>query len=230
LELQRDGLNAMTVHDGELSPEALTVIGGLCHHAEVLTAFGNTMAASYLRLVPNQEAPTRICWSDMNRSALIRVPLAWSRAASLANQVNPPSPPLEKVSRQTVELRTPDGSALVHLLLSAITRIADEAFDDPTSAETARKRYVTAAGLKDQRVASTFPQLPGSCAEAASLLQRRRMLFEKEGMFPREIIDYVLNLLRGEDDSHMARELWELGASDRDRAVRQLLHRDLHRH
>jgi glutamine synthetase len=230
LELQRDGLNAMTVHDGELSPEALTVIGGLCHHAEVLTAFGNTMAASYLRLVPNQEAPTRICWSDMNRSALIRVPLAWSRAASLANQVNPPSPPLEKVSRQTVELRTPDGSALVHLLLSAITRIADEAFDDPTSAETARKRYVTAAGLKDQRVASTFPQLPGSCAEAASLLQRRRMLFEKEGMFPWEIIDYVLNLLRGEDDSHLARELWELGASDRDRAVRQLLHRDLHRH
>ena len=56
------------------------------------------------------------------------------------------------------------------------------------------------------------------------------MLFEKEGMFPREIIDYVLNLLRGEDDSHLARELWELGASDRDRAVRQLLHRDLHRH
>ncbi|MCB9087456.1 MAG: hypothetical protein H6628_03995 [Calditrichae bacterium] len=40
----------------------------------LLTAFGNTTSSAYLRLVPNQEAPTHICWSDLNRSALIRVP------------------------------------------------------------------------------------------------------------------------------------------------------------
>ena len=44
-------------------------------HAGPLTAFGNTVAASYLRLVPDQEAPTRICWGHRNRSSLIRVPL-----------------------------------------------------------------------------------------------------------------------------------------------------------
>jgi len=230
LELQRNGRNAIASRAGDLSSEALTLIGGLCKHADVLTAFGNTMAASYLRLVPNQEAPTRICWSDMNRSALIRVPLAWTRAGALANQINPPSPPLDQLSRQTVELRTPDGSALIHLLLSAITQVADEAFQDPTSADTARQRYVTAEGLKDEKIASALPHLPGSCAEAASLLQRRRTLFEREGAFPREIIDYVLNLLRAEEDAHLASELWELNESDRAGAVKQLLHRELHRH
>jgi glutamine synthetase len=54
-----------------------------------LTAFGNTTSSAYLRLVPNQEAPTRICWSDLNRSAMIRVPLGWAHGGNLARQINP---------------------------------------------------------------------------------------------------------------------------------------------
>ena len=33
-------------------------------------ALMNPVSSAYLRLVPNQEAPTRICWSDQNRSAI----------------------------------------------------------------------------------------------------------------------------------------------------------------
>lgn len=44
--------------DGSLSVEAKKVIGGLCEYADLLTALGNTESAAYLRLVPNQEAPT----------------------------------------------------------------------------------------------------------------------------------------------------------------------------
>ena len=48
------GGNALAV----LVPMLLTVIGGYLSHAASLTAFGNTVPVSFLRLVPHQEAPT----------------------------------------------------------------------------------------------------------------------------------------------------------------------------
>jgi glutamine synthetase len=84
--------------DGSLSVEAKKVIGGLCEYADLLTALGNTESAAYLRLVPNQEAPTRVCWSDSNRSAMIRVPLGWSKVDNLAHSLNAPQRLLLKQS------------------------------------------------------------------------------------------------------------------------------------
>ncbi|MFH1573226.1 MAG: glutamine synthetase family protein [Acidobacteriota bacterium] len=114
MELIKDGRNLMAGPDGKLSEEALRLIGGLVHYAPSLSAFGNTVASAFLRLVPNQEAPVRICWSDSNRSALIRVPLGWSETSDLAARVNP----VERDSfsdnrgRQTVEIRSPDAGIL----------------------------------------------------------------------------------------------------------------------
>jgi glutamine synthetase len=123
MELRKNGKNIMTGKNGALSPDARKVIGGVCHYADTLTAFGNTTSSAYLRLVPNQEAPTHICWSDLNRSALIRIPLAWSNLNNLAQRLNPQqeTPFGESVNLQTVELRSPDGSAITHLLLAGIT-------------------------------------------------------------------------------------------------------------
>jgi len=54
----------------------------------------------------------------MNRSALIRVPLGWIKGRNLAMKVNPleNTPFEDSKDRQTVEFRSPDGSALVHML------------------------------------------------------------------------------------------------------------------
>ena len=71
LELIKNAENIMSTADGSLSEDARKLIAGLVYYASTLSAFGNTVASSFLRLVPNQEAPTRICWSDNNRSALI---------------------------------------------------------------------------------------------------------------------------------------------------------------
>ena len=130
LELRRDGRNVMTGESGALSEEARRLIGGLCRYADSLTAFGNTTSSAYLRLVPHQEAPTLVCWSDLNRGAMIRVPLAWTKKRHLARGVNPQDTTPHKAGdgRQTVELRTPDGSALIHLLLAGMTMSADWAF------------------------------------------------------------------------------------------------------
>jgi len=52
----------MLVKNGKLSDIAKKVIAGYLDLASSLTAFGNTVPTSYLRLVPHQEAPTNICW------------------------------------------------------------------------------------------------------------------------------------------------------------------------
>lgn len=230
MELARKGRNVMTRPDGTLSDDALRLIGGLCTHADVLTAFGNTTAASFLRLVPNQEAPTHICWSDMNRSALIRVPLGWNNVGTLADRINPREPAPHAEPCQTVELRTPDGSALIHLLLAGITRVAESALLDSGTLITAKDRYITAAGLQDEQVADTLPILPRSCAEAAALLEQKREFFERDGLFPSRIVDYVLKLLRSEQDDRLAKDLHELGPQQRARTMRKVMHRDPHRH
>lgn len=75
--------------NGKLSPVARKMMTGILDMADALTTFGNTIPTSYLRLVPNQEAPTRICWGERNRSALVRVPLGWTGKQNMAAKANP---------------------------------------------------------------------------------------------------------------------------------------------
>lgn len=54
--LEKDGKN-LTAENGKLSDLAKKMIAGILSSADALTAFGNTIPTSYLRLVPHQEAP-----------------------------------------------------------------------------------------------------------------------------------------------------------------------------
>ena len=49
-------------------------ISGIITHAREFTAITNPTVNSYKRIVPGYEAPCYICWSDANRSAMIRIP------------------------------------------------------------------------------------------------------------------------------------------------------------
>ncbi len=89
--LEKDGKNMM-VEDGKLSDTARKMIAGMLDLSKALTAFGNTIPTSYLRLVPHQEAPTNICWGDRNRSVLVRVPLGWTGITTMINDANPAEP------------------------------------------------------------------------------------------------------------------------------------------
>lgn len=239
LELRRDGQNIMADAEGKLSIEAKKLIGGLCAYADSLTAFGNTVSSAYLRLVPHQEAPTHICWSDLNRSALIRVPLGWSNLRHLAKRLNPQEKGRfdDPKSRQTVELRSPDGSAIVHLLMAGIVTAADWAFrDDRTiwgfgsSLELADKLYVKGNVFTDEKLLMRLPSLPRSCVESSRLLLAKRDLYERDGVFPPSVIDYIARLLQAENDELMNQKLANLPADERLREVRKIMHKDLHRH
>ena len=99
------------IEKGDLSLGAKKIISGYMSLAKSLTAFGNTVPTSYLRLVPHQEAPTKICWGFRDRSALVRVPLSWFNAGNMVQTINPGVNNTNfKVDHgQTVEFRSADG-------------------------------------------------------------------------------------------------------------------------
>ena len=60
--------------DYRLSRLAYNFIAGQMEHARALSAIVAPTVNSYKRLTPGYEAPVYICWAQLNRSALIRVP------------------------------------------------------------------------------------------------------------------------------------------------------------
>lgn len=49
-------------------------MSGIITHSRSITAVTNPIINSYKRLVPGYEAPCYVCWSDANRSSMIRIP------------------------------------------------------------------------------------------------------------------------------------------------------------
>ena len=233
--LYKDGKNIMRDENGKLSKEAMRVIGGLGKYAPSLTAFGNTVTSSYARLVPHQEAPTKICWSDSNRSALIRVPLGWVGVNNLASKVNPQQKDklTEQSGRQTVELRSPDGSAHIHLLLAGMTLAALDGLTDEASEKRADELHVTGNIHDNKELLSKLQDLPASCSESAEILVRDRKLYENHDVVSPKIIDYFYNLLKSEKDDDFQKLLKGYQPSDvgtNGNEVRRIMHKDLHRH
>lgn len=225
--------NVMVAKNGELSSRARQLIGGVCHYADSLTAFGNTVSSAYLRLVPGQEAPTRVCWSDLNRTAMIRVPLGWQGIHELAASLNPrgENDRVSGESRQTVELRTADGSALIHLILSGITMAVQWGLSHPEeSMKIAEQLYMPIASSREKDFIENLPPLPRSCVESALVLQERVDLYTREEIFPASILQYMTNLLESEDDEHMNQRLTSMPADQRLNESLKIMHGNLHRH
>jgi len=60
--------------DMELSLMCKKWISGILRHAKELSLLTNPIVNSYKRLVSGYEAPIYACWSDANRSSLVRIP------------------------------------------------------------------------------------------------------------------------------------------------------------
>jgi glutamine synthetase len=228
LAVYRNARNAMNNDEGGLSDDALRLIGGLLRHAATMTAFGNTVAASYLRLVPGQEAPTSICWGFRNRASLIRVPLSFNASERMDQVMNPDETGKypEGLARPTVEYRSPDGSAFVHLLLVAVAMCVEEGVMAPESIHIARTLEVPPDRPPELE---SFEQLPETAVDAAETLAQGRAFFEERGV-PPTMIDIVIEKLRDESDVGLTEKLRALPAAERLAASRRLMHKDLHKH
>ena len=209
--LERDGVNMM-VENGKLSDVAKKMMAGILDLSKSLTAFGNTIPTSYLRLVPHQEAPTNICWGDRNRSVLIRVPLGWNGAMNMIKDANPADATefRDMPSKQTVELRSPDGSADIHKLFAGLVIAAEHGLEMENALEKAGELYVDYNIFQENSVSKKkkLEALPSSCWESAECLLARRDYFEKDGVFPSGVIDNVVSKLKAFDDKGLSEKLY----------------------
>ena len=218
--LVKEGKNIMVNNEG-LSDTAKKMIAGFLQLASSLTAFGNTVPTSFLRLVPHQEAPTGICWGDRNRSVLIRVPLGWLGVDNMIKDANPKEPDeiCELKDRQTVELRNPDGSANVHQLLAGMTVAALYGLENKNSLKIAEELYVSV----DASTLKKLKQLPASCYEAAEMLLKDRKIYERYDIFPPRMIDKLAKDLKTYNDKDMSEKLF--GNAD---ALKEIVDKYIH--
>ena len=211
LLIEKDGRNIL-VENNRLSDTARKAIAGILDLSKALTAFGNTIPTSYLRLVPHQEAPTNICWGDRNRSVLIRVPLGWIGASHMIRDANPQEKTDVEMenSKQTFELRSPDGSADVYCLMAGLVVGIQHGLEMGNGLEMAEKLYVDYNIFKETEKAAKkkLESLPASCWESAEALLAQRSAFEKDGIFPAGMIDNIARKLKSFDDKNLSERLY----------------------
>lgn len=209
--LEKDGKNIM-LEDGEISNTAKRMIAGILDLSASLTAFGNTIPTSYLRLVPHQEAPTNICWGDRNRSVLVRVPLGWTATGNMLLDANPQEKGETDLSgsKQTVEFRAPDGSADLYLLMAGLVTAIGHGLDMDNGLEYANDLYVSGNLFTEENKSfrDKLKLLPASCWESAENLDERRSSYEKDNVFPAGLIDNIINKLKAYEDKDLSERLY----------------------
>ena len=210
MRITKDGKNQM-ISNGELSQTARKAIAGMMVLAPSITAFGNKVPTSYFRLVPHQEAPTNVCWGDRNRSVLVRVPLGWTAGTDMCTIANPLEKPsgIDTTQKQTVEMRSPDGSADVYQLIAALCVACRTGLEMEDALRIAEEKYVN-VNIHDAANAdklAKLEQLPDSCVASAKCLSSQREYYEKEGGFSPNMIDGIIAQLEGYRDRTLRKEV-----------------------
>ncbi len=213
----RDGKSVMA-EGGDITDTVRKAIAGFMDAGTSLPAFGNPHPLSFMRLVPNQEAPTSLCWSHSNRSALVRVPLGWTSTRDMSAICNPLETPVERdfSDKATFEWRASDATANTYLLMAALCCAARHGFAMPDALQVARKTYVGLGvdihASENAEILRSLEQLPASCSEAAGELDKDRLIYTGDGVFSDAMIDYLISCLRSfteedlklEDNLHLA--------------------------
>lgn len=210
LRIMKDGKNQMS-QNGEISDTARRAIAGIMALAQSLTAFGNTNPMSYFRLVPHQEAPTSVCWGDRNRSVLVRVPLGWNCPKNLCVMANPGENgrAYDTSQKQTVEIRSPDGSADVYLLLAGLAVACRHGLTLPDALDLAAKTYVNVNihSREHEKLMNGLAKLPDSCAASADCLAGQRAVYEERQVFSPAMLDSMISHLRAFNDRNLRQDL-----------------------
>jgi glutamine synthetase len=148
-----------------LSPMAYSFMAGLIAHARGLCAVVAPSVNSYKRIVPGYEAPVFVCWAQINRSALIRIPRY--------------TPGNDKATR--IELRYPDPSCNPYLAFTAMLAAGldgvEKKLKPPAHVNNVDVYHLTA----EEVAARGIPILPGSLAEALDALDKDDVLKEALG-------------------------------------------------
>jgi len=159
-----DGNNLFFDDDDQmkLSHLARKWITGILKHARGLTGLTNPTVNSYKRLIPGYEAPCYACWSDANRSAMIRIPATRS-------------------SGTRAEIRNVDPMANPYLALAVIITAGLEGINNPSD-ETLPPVYDNIFSLtREQREAQGIANLPENLKDAIKEMKIDPLIIETLG-------------------------------------------------
>ncbi len=148
-----------------LSGVAHGFIAGQLLHARGLAAIVAPTVNSYKRIVPGYEAPVYVCWAQINRSALIRIPRV--------------SPGREKSTR--AELRCPDPSCNPYLAFAAMLAAGMDGVERKVSPPDPVNNVNIYEMTPEELAARKIDQLPGSLPEALAALEADSVLRESLG-------------------------------------------------
>ena len=137
----------------KLSKLAYSFIAGQLNHAKAMAAIVAPIVNSYKRLVPGYEAPAYICWAQINRSALIRIPRY--------------SPGRESSTR--AELRCPDPACNPYLAFAVMLAAGLDGIEKGLTAPAPVNEDVDDFDEDDLRERS-IGMLPGTLGEALEAL------------------------------------------------------------
>lgn len=178
--------------DYHLSDMAKHFIAGQLHHAKSLAAIVAPTVNSYKRLVPGYEAPVYICWAQINRSSLIRIP-RYSKGREQSTRV---------------ELRCPDPSCNPYLAFAAMLKAGLDGIKHkmlPPSPIEENVYHLDEAA----RVNKNIDTLPGSLGEAIHHLSKCECMME---LFGKEQFDRYIEAKKKEWDEYRIQVTpWEVG-------------------
>jgi glutamine synthetase len=157
---------------------------GLLKHAPEITAVTSQWVNSYKRLVPGYEAPVYICWAQMNRSALIRVPMY--------------KPGKEKATR--IEYRSPDPACNPYLAFSVMLAAGLEGIKNRYKLAEPANDNIYRMG-EEERNRSGIKSLPEDLFEAIRISEASRLVKECLGG---KVFDYFIRNKKMEWDEYKA--------------------------
>ncbi|MCM8784296.1 MAG: glutamine synthetase family protein [Candidatus Omnitrophica bacterium] len=167
-----------------LSQIAKYFIAGLLKHAQEITSITNQWVNSYKRLVPGYEAPVYICWAQMNRSALIRVPMY--------------KPGKEKSMR--VEYRAPDPACNPYLAFSVMLAAGLEGIEKKYELPPSANDNIYEMTEEERRKAK-IGSLPEDLYEAIKITERSELVKRALG---ERVFEYFIRNKKMEWDEYKA--------------------------
>lgn len=147
-----------------LSDMAKYFIAGILRHVPEITAVTNQWVNSYKRLIPGYEAPVYICWAQMNRSALVRVPMY--------------KPGKEKSTR--IEFRSPDPACNPYLAFSIMLRAGFEGIEKKYKLPSPAEDNIYSM-TEEERKKAGIASLPEDLYEAIKLTEKSKLVKEVLG-------------------------------------------------
>ncbi|MBW2974113.1 type I glutamate--ammonia ligase [Candidatus Woesearchaeota archaeon] len=189
----KDGKNAFFDEKDsyKLSSTAKSFIAGQLAHVKAMSAVTAPKVNSYKRLVPGYEAPVYICWAQVNRSALIRIPRY--------------SPGRENATR--AELRCPDPSCNPYLAFAVMLKAGLDGIKNKLAppAPVEEDVYEFDEIKLEKRSIGT---LPGSLEGALSELKKDKVIQDALGSHTYPI--YLAAKKAEYDDYRLQVTQWEL--------------------